>query len=207
MNIEILRQNLKKDLEGRGHELTRAQIGQIVESISIVEANGIATGDDISRLLKELPQLENHIIDEIERVTIIEAARYVYEDWLKQELSSTANELFVAQFGDGFSPAENAGALLKDAQQAMEAYWPTDEAGLGPLELRRQMDALAEAEGIASNLVHDPDYAHPLINKLALVCQQSDAFRERFAKRWVLAKDVVDHQELFKIDRSLGYTR
>jgi hypothetical protein len=207
MDIETLKENLKRDLASRQHDLTREQIGKVVESVAIVESVSIETGADVGRLLKELPHLANDVVEEVERVTIIDAARYVYEAWIKQELSATADEFYIAQFGDDFSPNEYALALLKDAVKAMDDYWPTDKAGLGMLELRLQMDSLKEAEGIASKMAYDPKYAHPLLEKLAVVCKQSDAFRVEFSRKWELAKDVVDNAELFQIEKSLGYSR
>lgn len=204
MEIEALKQQLQQTLAERQEILTRDEIAKIVDSVAIVEASGIDSGDDVTRILKEFPQLANHVIDEIERVTVVEATRYVYEDWIKRVLKATAEEFYVAQFGDDFSPTDNAVALLRDAAQAMDGYWMTDAKGLGSIALRSQMDDLAEAQRIAG-LTHEPNYAHPLLDKLKVVCHQSAAFKDQLARRWELAKDVVDNRELFEIDRALAY--
>ncbi|TLX15921.1 hypothetical protein [Rhizobium sp. MHM7A] len=204
MEIEALKQDLRRSLAERQEVLTRDEIAKLVESVAIIEASGVDSGDDVTRILKRYPQLANHVIDEIERVTVIEATRYAYEDWIKQELRATAEEFYVAQFGDDFSPADNAVALLRDAAQAMEQYWMTDAKGIGSIALRSQMDDLAEANRIAG-MTHEPNYAHPMLEKLKSVCQQSEAFKDQLSRRWELAKDVVDNRELFEIDRVLAY--
>lgn len=204
MEFEALKQELQRNLAERQKILTRDEIAKIVESVAIVEASGIDSGDDVARILKQYPQLANQVIDEIERVTIGEATKYIYEDWIKRELKVTAEEFYVAQFGDDFSPADNAVALLRDAEQAMDEYWMTDDKGIGSIALRSQMDDLAEAKRIAG-LTHEPNYAHPLLDKLKVVCHQSAAFKDQLARRWELAKDVVDNRELFEIDRALAY--
>jgi hypothetical protein len=204
MEIEALKQKLQQSLAERQDILTRGEIAKIVESLAIVEASGIDSGDDVARLLKQYPALGNDVIEEVERVTLIEAVRYVYEDWMKRELKTTADEFYVSQFGDEFSPADNAVALFRDAKQAMDGYWMTDDKGIGSSALRSQMDDLAEAERLAA-LIHEPNYAHPLLGKLKSVCQQSEAFKDQFSRRWEVAKDVVDNRELFEIDRVLAY--
>jgi hypothetical protein len=204
MDIEALKVELKRVLTERQHTLTKDEIDKIVESVAIVEVSGIDSGDDVARILKELPQLGNHVIDEIERVTLIEAMQYVYEDWIKKELKVTAEEFYVAQFGDEFSPVDNAIALLRDVKQVMDGYWMTDAKGIGSIALRSQMDDLAEAERLSA-LTHEPNYAHPMLQTLKSVCQQSEAFKEQLSRRWELAKDVVDNQKLFEIDRVLAY--
>lgn len=204
MNIEALKVELKRALSQRQHLLTKDEIDKIVESVAIVEASRIDSGDDVTRILSQHPQLANHVVDEIERVTIIEATRYICEDWIKQELKATAEEFYVAQFGEDFSPAENAVALLRDTAQEMEQYWMTDAKGIGAIALRNQMDDLAEAERLAA-LTHEPNYAHPMLEKLRLVCHQSEAFKEQLSRRWELAKDAVNNRELFVVDQALTY--
>jgi hypothetical protein len=204
MEIETLKQTLLQNLFERQQVLTRDEVNKIVESLAIVEASGIDSGDDVTRVLNEYPQLANHVIDEVERVTIIEATRYVYEDWIKQELRETAEEFYIAQFGSDFSPSDNAVALLQDAKNAMEDYWMNDAKGIGALAIRSQMDDLVEAARLAE-MKHEPNYAHPMLAKLKSVCLQSEAFKDQLARRWELAKDVVDNRELFEIDRALAY--
>jgi hypothetical protein len=204
MEIETLKQTLLQNLSERQQVLTRDEVSKIVESLAIVEASGIDSGDDVTRILNKYPQLSNHVIDEVERVTIIEATRYVYEDWIKHELKETAEEFYIAQFGSDFSPSDNAVALLQDAKNAMEDYWMNDAKGIGALAIRSQMDDLVEAARLAE-MKHEPNYAHPMLAKLKSVCLQSEAFKDHLARRWELAKDVVDNRELFEIDRALAY--
>jgi len=204
MDIEALKVELKRALSQRQHLLTKDEIDKIAESVAIVEASRIDSGDDVTKILSQHPQLANHVVDEIERVTIIEATRYICEDWIKQELKATAEEFYVAQFGEDFSPAENAVALLRDAAQEMEQYWMTDAKGIGAIALRNQMDDLAEAERLAA-LTHEPNYAHPMLEKLRSVCHQSEAFKEQLSRRWELAKDAVNNRELFVVDQALTY--
>ena len=204
MEIEHLKQKLLNELLSRQEILTRDEVGKVVESIVLVEAGHIQNGEDVSRILKEYPDLFNHVIDEVERVTLIEATRYVYEDWMKNQLKATADEFYIAQFGSDFSPSDNAVALLKDAKGAMEDYWMEDAKGIGALAIRSQMDDLIGAERLAG-MKHEPNYAHPMLARLKSVCLQSEAFKDQLARRWELAKDVLDNRELFEIDRSLAY--
>ncbi len=204
MEIETLKQKLLQDLSGRQEILTRDQVAKIVESIAIVEASGIDSGEDVSRILNKYPELCSHVIDEVERVTLVEATRYVYEDWIKQQLKDTSEEFYASQFGSEFSPSENALALLQEVKQAMEDYWMTDAKRIGELAIRSQMDDIAEATRL-SEMKHEPNYAHPLLAKLKSVCVQSEAFKDQLARRWELAKDALDNRELFEIDRTLAY--
>jgi hypothetical protein len=204
MEIENLKQKLMNELSSRQQILTRIEVGKVVESTVLVEARCIQNGEDVSRILNSYPELANHVVDDAKRVNLIEATRYVYEDWLKRQLKGTADEFYIAQFGNDFSPSDNAAALLKDASEAMENYWMEDARGIGALAIRNQMDDLAEAERLAG-LKHEPSYAHPMLAKLKSVCLQSEAFKDQLARRWELAKDVLDNRELFEIDRNLAF--
>jgi hypothetical protein len=196
-NVDQLRDDLRRQVSERGIQLTFREIGEIADSIALMAAADIKTGDDISGVLKQYPAVANAAIDELERnITLIDATRYVVEDMLKVELNSTVKELFTNQFDEGVTSLSYTMSLLKDLKASMDAYCDNDEKNLGPVELRNQIDALNEASEMAKALINEPGFAHPVLAKLKSVCQNSDAFKEEFSRRWQLAQSIADNRTL-----------